>query len=281
MPYATASGARIYYETMGPATGQPLVFIEGLSAQMLGWREPFCQGFVDRGFQVIRLDNRDVGLSQTFGGPKDYDGGYAIEDMARDTFGVLDALGLKSAHIVGQSMGGFITQAMAIAAPERIRSMTLFYTAPAIGTYAGEDARPQADAAPLPDPAKLRAEAIEEMVASQRRCASTAYPFDEDWIRELAGLRYDRGYCPEGPLRQYAACLRSTDRTAALAALDIPTSIIHGRADRLIRFEAALDLAKAIRDAELHLFPGLGHEIARPLWDEFTRIIVRTAARAS
>jgi pimeloyl-ACP methyl ester carboxylesterase len=279
MPFSTHSGAKIYFETMGPQTDQPLVFIEGLSAQMIAWREPFCQMFIDRGFWVIRLDNRDVGLSEKFGGPTDDDGGYQVEDMARDTFGVLETLGLASAHIVGQSMGGMIAQAMAIMDPNRVRSMALFYTAPSLNYRTDEIATMMAQRR-LIDPNSSREKAIEEMVESQRFCASFAYPFDEEWIRTLAGLRYDRCHCPVGPLRQSAAIQRGSDRIPALSQLDTPTAIIHGRADRLIKVEASLDLAKALKNSELHVFPGIGHEIARPLWDEFARIIERTAKRA-
>jgi len=281
MPFSTQNGASIYFETMGSPTDQPLVFIEGLSAQMIGWREPFCHAFVDRGFWVIRLDNRDVGLSQKFGGPDDFDGDYDMSDMANDTFGVLDTLGLKSAHVVGQSMGGMIAQTMAITDPGRVRSMTLFYTAPSSGPYVGDDLTEHVSRQRETNPHGPRDQIIEKMVESQRFCASTAYPFDEAWIRELAGLRYDRCHCPEGPLRQYAAALRAPDRLPALHALATPAAIIHGRADRLIKLEAALDMARALRNSELHVFPGLGHEIARPLWEEFTRIIERTARRAS
>jgi pimeloyl-ACP methyl ester carboxylesterase len=170
---------------------------------------------------------------------------------------------------------------MAIGAPDRVRSMTLFYTAPSVGPYAGEDLASQVDKRQEIDPYVSREAAIEEMVASQRICGSTAYPFDEVWIRELAGLRFDRGFCPEGHLRQYAAVRRAADRTLALETLATPSAIIHGRADRLIRVEAAFDMAKALRNSELHVFPELGHEIARPLWDEFARIIDRTAKRAN
>jgi pimeloyl-ACP methyl ester carboxylesterase len=280
MPFSTQSGAKIFYDTLGPRTDEPLVFIEGLSAQMIAWREPFCQLFIDRGFSVVRLDNRDVGLSQKFGGPADSDGGYDLQDMARDTLGVLDTLGLGSAHIVGQSMGGMIAQAMAIMEPGRVRSMTLFYTAPASAKYGRDDIATMMTQHSAPRLDASRDAAIEEMVEGQRLCASTAYAFDEDWIRELAGLRYDRCHCPDGPMRQYTAVIKAPDRTPALRELDTPAAIIHGRADRLIKLEAAFDLAAALRNSELHIFPGLGHEIARPLWDEFARIIERTAKRA-
>ena len=281
MPYSTKSGTKIYFETMGPQTAQPIVFIEGLSAQMNGWRESFCQMFIDRGMWVIRLDNRDVGLSEMSGTPEDVDGGYDIKDMALDIFGVLDALDVKSAHIVGQSMGGMIAQMMAITDPQRVRSMTLFYTAPASSDkYRSEEIATMMAQHRQTNPNTSREKAIEEMVESQRFCTSTAYPFDEEWIRELAGLRFDRCYRPDGPVRQAAAASRSPDRLPALGNVDTPTAIIHGRADRLIKIEASLDLARALKNSELHVFHGLGHEIGRPLWDEFARIIERTAKRA-
>ena len=280
MPSTTKGDAKIYFETMGPKTDKPLVFIEGMSAQMLSWRESFCQLFIDQGFWVVRLDNRDVGLSQKFGGPGDIDGGYELDHMADDVFAVLDELGLASAHIVGQSLGGMIAQIMAISHPERVRSMTLFYTAPAASDRYRSDEIAAMIAQHRDAPAaSTREQAIEDMVTSQRFSSSPAYEFEEDWIRELAGLRYDRCHCPDGPMRQYTAAARAPDRLTALDAVDTPTAIIHGRADRLIKFEAALDMGRALKHSELHVFPGLGHEIARPLWPEFMRIITRTADR--
>jgi pimeloyl-ACP methyl ester carboxylesterase len=201
--------------------------------------------------------------------------------MAGDVFAVLDELGLASAHIVGQSLGGMIAQVMAITQPERMRSMTLFYTAPAASDrYRSHDIAAmlaQHQSAPVET---TREQAIEDMVTGQRFSSSPAYAFEEAWIRELAGYRFDRCHCPDGPLRQYTAAARAPDRLQALESVETPTAIIHGRADRLIKFEASLDMAKAIKNAELHIFPGLGHEIARPLWPEFLRIITRTAERA-
>jgi pimeloyl-ACP methyl ester carboxylesterase len=281
MPYSDRSGAKIYFETMGPRTDRPLVFIEGMGAQMIGWREPFCQAFVDRGYWVIRLDNRDSGLSQKFGGAADLDGGYELNDMAHDVFGVLDTLGLGSAHIVGQSMGGMVAQTMAILNPQRVSSMTLFYTAPGALTYAADDLADLIAHAQPADPTISRHQAVETMVAIQRFSASTAYAFDEAWFRDVAGQMYDRCYCPEAPHRQLAAVSRGADRIPALQGLQIPAAIIHGRADRLIRLEGAFDLAKALINSELHVFPGMGHEITRPLWGEFINIIGRTADRGS
>ena len=145
MPFCDAAGVEIYYETSGPADGAPLLLIEGFTAHLIGWHDEFCAKFIDRGLRVIRLDNRDVGLSQKMGGPQDLDAGYTLSDMARDAVGVLDALGLASAHVVGQSMGGMIAQVLAVEHCARVRSLSLFYTAPAIEGYARSSA---ADVAP-------------------------------------------------------------------------------------------------------------------------------------
>ncbi len=274
----TKGDVQIYYETRGPAGGIPILFVQGFTWQLIGWREGFCQTFVDRGALVILYDNRDVGLSQKFGGPDDYDGGYSLADMARDGFAVLDDLGLASAHVAGASMGGMIAQTMALSQPSRVRSLNLIYTALSINSrYFVPN--------PTEDPTLLgrrfeRAQALEEFIKRERASASTAYPYDEEWVRELGSRMYDRCYAPDGILRQLAAMIRWAPTPEALGSLEMPSSIIHGRADGRIRAEAALDIARILKNSEVHIYPGLGHEIPQPLWDEFATIIMRTAARA-
>lgn len=280
MPHTNAR-ARIYYETRGAETGEPLVLIEGLGAQLIGWREGFIDCLVARGMHVILLDNRDVGLSDKFGEPHQLEAAYSLGDMAADACSVLDALGLASAHIVGQSMGGAIAQIMAIEHPARVRSMTLFYTVPAFSPkFLTEEVLARVAAASAIPPATGREAAIEAHVANERHAASTAYAFDEAWIREAAGLQYDRCYRPDGVQRQTAAVLGSGDRSPQLAGLAVPTAIIHGRADRLLKYQASIAIARLIESAELHLYPGMGHQVVQPLWEEFAAIIARTAGRA-
>jgi len=274
----TKGDVQIYYETRGSSDGVPMLFAQGFTWQLIGWREGFCEKFGDRGAFVILYDNRDVGFSQKFGGPDDYDGGYSLTDMAGDGFSVLDDLGLASAHVVGASVGGMIAQIMALSQPSRVRSLNLIYTAP--GIEPRYSVQPEAEAAVLSGRRLEREEALKEFVERERASASTAYPYDEEWIRELGSRMYDRCYAPDGILRQLSAMLRWTQKPEALGCLEMPASIIHGRADGRIRIDAALDIGRILKNSELHIYPGLGHEIPAPLWDEFATIIMRTAARA-
>jgi pimeloyl-ACP methyl ester carboxylesterase len=274
----TKGDVKIYYETRGSSAGIPVLLVQGFTWQLIGWREGFCQKVVDRGAFVILYDNRDVGLSQKFGGPDDYDGGYGLPDMASDGFSVLDDLGLASAHVVGASMGGMIAQIMALSQPSRVKSLNLIYTAPCIDTRYFVPQDPQA---PIPSGKRLpRDEALREFIERERASASTAYPYDEEWRRELGARGYDRCYSPDGIFRQHSAMIRWAAKPEALGSLEMSSSIIQGRADGRIRPEASLDIARVLKTSELHIYPGLGHEIPEPLWDEFATIIMRTAARA-
>ena len=279
MPHTQGPGPAIYFETSGSADGEPLVLIEGLTAQMIGWRDGFVAKLVARGMFVIRLDNRDVGLSEQLSEPDDLAPCYTLEDMADDVCRVLDTLGIATAHIVGQSMGGAIAQRLALNRPERVRSMVLFYTAPAFTErFTTDEIRERIGDAP-PYVPMARAEAIELYVEGQRLCGSTGYAFDEVWQRELGALSYDRCHRPDGHARQAGAVMTSQDVSDRLPHLSVPTAIIHGRADRLVKVEAGLELARLIPDAELHIYPGMGHTVEQPLWDEFATIIMRTARR--
>jgi pimeloyl-ACP methyl ester carboxylesterase len=279
MHTTNGNGASIYYETMGAASGPPVLMIQGFTAQMIGWRDGFCRKLVERGLRVIRFDNRDVGLSEKFGGPDDLDGGYTLADMARDSFGVLDALDLSGAHVVGQSMGGMIAQIMADTQPERVRSLSLIYTAPGLEQrHFGPNIH---DGSMTPAALRLsREEAIEAYFRQEQMASSPGYAFNEAWIRELGGLGYDRCHAPDGNLRQWHAMLRGAPSFANLERLTMPAAVIHGRADGLIKASAGIELGARIASAEVHLYPGMGHEVVEPLWDEFADIIQRTVRRA-
>lgn len=279
MPHTENGRPRIYFETRGDPAHPPLVLIEGLGAQMIGWPEGFLNRLVDRGLYVITLDNRDVGLSEMMGSPDDVATAYTLSDMAGDVCRVLDTLGLAAAHIAGQSMGGAIAQTLGIEMPARVLSLTLIYTAAVFdASVITEEALGRKDLVP---PANLtRDEAIASYVDSQRPCASTAYPFDEVRVAETGARSFDRAYRPDGIVRQTSAVMSSPDRRPALAAVTVPTTIIHGRADRLIKEEASIEMAAIMKGAELHLYPGMGHVVAEPLWDDFVAIIARTVGRA-
>jgi pimeloyl-ACP methyl ester carboxylesterase len=276
MPFALNAGTRIYFHDVG-GSGIPVLLIHGFTVQLLGWRPGFVQELVDRGLRPVLFDNRDAGLSDKTGGPDDIDGHYGLDDMADDGFAVLDALEIDEAHLLGQSMGGMIAQAMAIRSPGRVKSLTLFYSAPnggyGIRNEGAKDLSVRQDRL-------ARDEAIKAAVEREHLSASPEFAFDEDWHIDLATRSYDRCYAPDGYPRQARAMSEAPDRSAALAELQIPTVLIHGRHDRHLSPQAALDMAAVIPQSELHLYEGLGHEIARPLWADFGDIILRNVLRA-
>ncbi len=278
MPHATSGNARIWYETLGDRAAPALLLVGGFSAQFLGWPDGFCSLLVERGFQVIRFDNRDVGLSQQFDGSGGNAPGYTIHDMARDGFAVLDDLGLPHAHVVGQSMGGMIAQAMASARPERVVSLTLVYTAPWIDV---DFLPPLATVSDMNFGRRTRAQFIDDAIAGARMHSTRTYPIDEAWVRRLAERSYDRAYTPAGVARQLQAMLIDLGRPFADAArLTMPVLLIHGRDDRQVHVSASLELARRLPHAELHLYPGMGHHFPEPLWIECRDAITRTARRA-
>ncbi|MFJ3671495.1 alpha/beta fold hydrolase [Streptomyces sp. NPDC090106] len=283
---ASDSGANIYYETLGDPRGEPVVFVEGLSAQLIAWHEDFCKLFTDQGRFVVRHDNRDVGLSQRFDPAPSDDGtpaadGYLLADMADDTVRVLDALGLTSAHIVGQSMGGMIAQALALNHPDRVRSLTLFYTSPTpAGTEHFVD-DPELRALRDAQPPTGRAEFAAHFAASERASGGgSRYVHDESWLRELGDRYHRRGHSQAGVERQMDAILRSEPWADRLKEIRVPTAVVHGRDDRLIRPEASLAIAEAVPHSELHLYAGMGHSVVRPLWREYAEVILRVQSQA-
>lgn len=279
MPYSQSGSAEIYYEESGPVDGVPLILIHGYTAQLAGWRPELLTLMELAGFRVIRFDNRDVGLSQKFGGREDGDGGYGIDEMAGDVFSLMDTLKLDRAHIVGQSMGGMIAQAMAALRPERLGSLNLIYTAPRIDTAYFTNA-PESRSTGWPPPRYERAKAIKVFLERERISASTGYPWDETWARHMAETYYDRCYAPDGNARQSTAIGRWKPQPEALQALTIPSSVIHGRADCHISAQAALDLGELLGKSEVRIYPGMGHELVVELMPEYVATIARTVARA-
>jgi pimeloyl-ACP methyl ester carboxylesterase len=285
---ATANGLEIAYETFGERSARPLLLVMGLATQMLAWHEDLCQELADRGHFVIRFDNRDIGLSThlsdaprpdlmaAFGGDTS-SASYRLEDMADDAAGLLDALGIDSAHVVGASMGGMIAQTMAVRHPDRVRSLTSIMStpSPAIG-----EATEEAVAVLLAPPVSSRDEAVERSVLTYRIVGSPDYELDEQWLARIAGEAYDRAYDPLGVARQLLAIHASGDRTEALRGLTVPTLVIHGDRDPLVQVEGGRATAAAIPGAELLILPGMGHNLPRELWPTMLHAITRLADRA-
>lgn len=272
MPHTTTPGPAIYYELEGPLDAPALVLIEGLSTQLIGWRQGLRAALIAAGVRLVLLDNRDVGLSVMC----DALPPYGIDDMADDVVRVLDDAGIDRAHVLGQSMGGAIAQSLAVRHGHRLHSLVLFYTAP---VFSAEFVAPAATERPVPTPGLSREEAIAVRVEGERACGSPLYGFDEDWARTAAAIAYDRNPRVDGIDRQRAALIAFADRRQALATVDLPCAVIHGRGDAILRWQGSVALAEAIPGADLHLYDGLGHVVAEPLWPQFVAIVAEVVAR--
>jgi pimeloyl-ACP methyl ester carboxylesterase len=289
MPNTTANGLKIEYETTGDPADRPLLLVMGLGTQLIYWADAFCQALADRGFFVIRYDNRDVGLSarlESAGIPDlaaimegKADSAYHLSDMAADGIGLLDALGIDAAHVVGASMGGMIAQHMALDHPARVLSLCSIMSTPT-GRMDAAPPTPEASALLSQPPPAGRQEAIAASVEAARVIGSTGFPLDEAAIRDRAGRSYDRGFYPLGPMRQFAAILAAGDWSPRLAALDIPTLVIHGDADPVIRPFWGKKTAEAIPHANLLLIPGMGHDLPEGAWPTIVDAISANAEAA-
>ncbi|MGM1017902.1 MAG: alpha/beta fold hydrolase [Actinomycetota bacterium] len=276
MPY-TDTGARIYYEAFGKPGDPLVVLISGGGAQMLSWDDRFVDLLTARGLRVARFDNRDTGQSERFGGESDVDGGYDLADMGDDILAVMDALGEKSAHLVGHSMGGMMAQMVAILHPERVRSLGLLSTIPGRDPrYVLHGARPELQEVPV---RVSREEAIAFAEAAALYGPPSRYDPQVQWHRERAALAYDRGYFPEGFSRQWAALLRAPERLEQLREVTVPTLVLHGREDPVLHWCSAVDMAEAMPAAELQVHPEVGHLLPHELWPELAASIGRTVQR--
>ena len=283
------AGLDIAYERFGDPELPTVLLVMGLGTQMLGWPDGFCSALEARGVHVIRFDNRDIGLSSHLTDAPMPDvraallgdtssASYRLSDMAADTVGLLDALGLDSAHLVGASMGGMIAQTAAIEHPDRVRSLTSIMSTtgnPSVG-----QARQRAIEALLSPPAATREEAIERTVSIVRVIGSPGFELDEADLRWRTGLAYDRADDPVGVGRQLVAIAASGDRTAALRSLSLPTLVLHGADDPLVGVSGGRATARAIPGAELVVFEGMGHHLSRELWAEMARHIGELVERA-
>jgi pimeloyl-ACP methyl ester carboxylesterase len=285
---APANGIELCYQEMGDPDGEPLLLVMGLATQMIAWDEEFCGMLAECGFRVVRFDNRDIGRStklRSAGLPGKLDlfvgrrgtAPYLLGDMAADTFGLMDHLGIESAHLVGASMGGMIVQTAAIEKPERVRSLTSIMST--TGSRRVGHPSYKTFGLLLGNPPREREAAIERVVKTFKVIGSPGYPFEEQRVRELARRSFDRGHSEAGIARQLHAITASGDRTAALRKLDLPTLVIHGKNDLLVNPSGGRATAKAIPGARLKMIDGMGHDLPRALWPGFAEEIAANAAR--
>ncbi|MER6461375.1 alpha/beta fold hydrolase [Streptomyces sp. NPDC001288] len=283
MPVADVSpGVSLAYEAFGDPGDPPVLLVMGFGAQMIAWHEDFCRALAERGRYVIRYDNRDSGLSTKFDGhPVDIGRfvaavtsgdlaaalamvPYGLTDMAEDGLGLLTALGIERAHVVGASMGGMIAQTMAIARPERVLTLTSMMSSTGESEYG--QATPEAQAALLSPKPRDREGYI---AASERDLAWASKRYgDPAALRELAADSYDRAYYPAGVGRQLGAMILGGSRADALRKLQVPTLVIHGLDDTLIDVSGGRRTADLVPGAELLLVPDMGHDRPRELWPE-------------
>lgn len=281
-------GVTLCYETIGDPSDSPLLLVMGLGMQMIAWDDDFCAMLAERGFHVVRFDNRDAGRSTDVAEPRPpglkelgtrrFDPRqYDLGDMAKDAVALLRELDLAPAHVVGASLGGMVGQTMAARHPEAVRTLTSIMSTtgarlkgqPALGTY-----RYLLKAAP-----REREAFVDHMEQVFRFIGSPGFELDIDALRARSQLSYDRGTNPAGTGRQLAAVLKSGDRTRALREIKAPTLVIHGSEDNLIRPSGGLATVTAIPDAELITIEGMGHDLPRQVWPRLVDAIAERARR--
>lgn len=292
---ACVNGLQLHWEETGPVNGEPVLLVMGLGGQLIHWPDRLASALSWYGFRVIRFDNRDAGLSgdsdvglrfsiardflrSRFGLPARSN--YTLHDMAADTVGLLDVLGLKSAHFVGASMGGMIAQIAAGTHPKRVRSLTSIMSStncPSLPAARFDVLLRMAGLGPRP---KTREQVIQRSVQMLRRVGSPGYPTPLEYRMRLAGRAYDRAFRPLGHARQTHAILATGSFEGLLPQIVAPTQVIHGLSDPLIRPEGGRRSARLIRGSRLALIPGMGHDLAPSLMPQWAELIAGNAARA-
>jgi pimeloyl-ACP methyl ester carboxylesterase len=286
------SGVEIAYSTFGPSSAPPLLLVMGLGGPSIWWHDELCRDLVDRGFHVIRYDNRDVGWStpikdqwvhrrqvvRAFMG-RPVPGAYTMADLAEDAFGLLDHLGIEAAHITGVSMGGMIAQTMAVTHPDRVLSLVSIMSSTGRRTVGWQ--HPALLPMLLRRSVNTREAYIRQSARVWDAIGSPGYPEDPEEKARRAGETWDRGVSPTGTLRQMLAVLTQPDRSRELRRLRIPALVIHGKEDKMVHPSGGRATARAIPGAELQLVPGMGHDLPLALHPLFVDGITRTASRAA
>ena len=291
---ARANGIDICYEIFGDPKAQPMLLIMGLGAQMVLWDDDFCEQLAARSFRVIRFDNRDIGQSSKLSGGTRLSplellklrflkipvaAPYKLTDMARDTTGLMDVLGIRSAHLVGASMGGMIAQEIAISDAERVRSLT------SIMSTTGNPKVPpptrEAAALLMAPPPATKEEYLVRFAQTWKLLRVGSFPEDEARDHARAERIYARGLNPAGVGRQLRAILASGNRKERLRQVKAPTLVIHGTVDPLVRPEGGTDTAASIPGAKLLMIEGMGHAIPVPIWPRIIDAIATHAKGAA
>ncbi|MFW9829371.1 MAG: alpha/beta fold hydrolase [Candidatus Thorarchaeota archaeon] len=293
MPRVKANNIEIEYDTLGDPSSRPLLLIMGLGAQMIRWEEELCEKFVERGFYVIRFDNRDIGLSTKFdeaGEPdimklymqltkgEKIESVYTLNDMADDAVGLLTAINIEKAHICGVSMGGMIAQTIAYRHPSRVFSLTSIMSS--TGNPDLPRPKPEAIKVLIQPPPTGREEIIEHGVNNLRIIHGNGFPFDEEKARKYVTAAYERSNYRPGYSRQIAAILATGNRKQALSSITAPTLVIHGTEDPLMPPEGGKDTAEAIPGSKLLIIEGMGHSLPPEVWSRVLDAISENAERA-
>ncbi len=296
MSNVQVNGITLEYESFGPEDRETVLLIMGLGAQLTQWPLPLCDELVARGYRVLRFDNRDAGLSTKFERgqfaplPAAFAGfmtgktpfvPYTLYDMVDDSVGLLDALGIEKAHIVGSSMGGMIAQLIASEYPERTLSLTSIMSTS--GNALLPPPKPRVMklfVSPAPPASHMEA-VIERGIRTYQTIGSPAWPTDEETLRQWVTRDATRSYCPSGVVRQAAAAVTNGDRRPKLRRIAVPAVVLHGDADPLVPVEGGRDTAANIPGAELRVVEGMGHDIPLQLIDTFADAIVAAAERAT
>ena len=279
MARTKANGIEIEYETAGNKSDPALLMIMGLGAQLTIWPDALFEGLAGKGFFVIRYDNRDTGLSTDFGSwgvpniadaigkamqGRKVEAPYLLTDMAADAVGLIDALGIDKAHMVGASMGGMIAQTVAGLWPQRTRSLVSIYSSS--GRPGLPVGKPEALAMLTAQPeGPAREQLVKHGMKLRRAIAGSGYPIPEAELRAFVERNVDRRWYPEGAARQYLSVIASGDRVEMLKTVKVPTLVLHGEEDPLLPVECGRDVARLVKGAEIQTYPGWGHDFPGPL----------------
>jgi pimeloyl-ACP methyl ester carboxylesterase len=298
MPRVSSNGIEIEYEEFGDSGAPALLLIMGLGMQLVAWPRPFCAMLAAAGFRVIRFDNRDVGLSSKMEGRrapgmlrlilsllfgwKIRSAVYTLDDMAADSLGLLDALGIRQAHIVGVSMGGMITQTLAAQYPQRVLSLTSIMSTSGDRKASAIEFRDLRKIFLRPQPPRdaERDKVIAHMTSTYELIGSASHLREVNHLREMLNESYDRGYYPAGFIRQTAAIVAHGSRRNLLRQISAPTLVIHGKRDILVPPQGGLDTALHIQGARLELVDDMGHDLPPALWQSLSGLIIQHCRHA-